>query len=57
MGPVELVLVWSRFIVPRGFDTLEYSKVKVTSVSVRLRSNSFRLRGANKLSGAAAGKL
>ena len=28
-----------------------YSLVKATSVSVRLRSNSFRLRSANKLSG------
>ena len=45
----------SRFIIPHGFDTVEHSKVKATSVSVLLRSNSFRLRSANKLFGAVAG--
>ena len=57
MGPVELVLdlvealPFLRFDIP-GIYTL----VKATSVSVRLRSNSYRLRSANKLSGAVAGE-
>ena len=38
----------STLLVPRGFDTLEYSKVKATLVSVRLQIYSVRLRTANK---------
>ena len=43
-------------LVPHGFDTLEYSRVKATSVSVRLQIYSVRLRTANNLSGAVAGE-
>ena len=39
----------STLLVPRGFDTLEYSKVKATSVSVRLRIYSVRLRTVNSV--------
>ena len=40
----------STLLVPRGFDTLEYSKVKATLVSVRLQIYSVRLRTANNVS-------
>ena len=36
------------------YDTLEYSQVKAIAVSMRLRSKIYRLRTANKLSGAIA---
>ena len=56
MGPVELVL--DLVEVYRSLDSISqvYSLVKATSVSVRLWSNSYRLRSANKLSGAITGK-
>ena len=39
-----------------GYDTLEYSWVKVTAVSVRLRILFVTLQSTNKLSGAIAGE-
>jgi len=38
------------------FDTLEYSWVKATAASIRLRIYLFALTNANKLSGAVAGE-
>ena len=39
-----------------GYDTLEYSYVKATAVSVRLRILFVALQSTNKLSGAIAGE-
>ena len=39
-----------------GYDTLEYSWVKATAVSVRLRILFVTLQNTNKLSGAVAGE-
>ena len=39
-----------------GYDTLEYSWVKATAVSVRLRILFVTLQSTNKLSGAVAGE-
>ena len=41
---------------PSGYDTLEYSWVKATAVSVRLRILFVTLQNTNKLSGAVAGE-
>ena len=49
--PVDSVLMF-----PSGHDTLEYSWVKATAVSMRLRILFVTLQNANKLSGAIAGE-
>ena len=49
--PVGSVLTF-----PSAYDTLEYSWVKATTVSVRLRILFMTLQNTNKLSGAVAGK-
>src|SRR6185312_12078405 len=49
--PVGSVLTF-----PSGYDTLEYSWVKATTVSVRLRILFVTLQNTNKLSGAVAGE-
>ena len=49
--PVDSVLL---FLI--GYDTLEYSWVKATAVSVRLRILFVMLENTNKLSGAVAGE-
>ena len=57
MGPVELVLDLVEALPFLGFDIPGILPgEKLQSVSVRLRSNSYRLRSANKLSGAVAGE-
>ena len=49
--PVDRVLTFLS-----GYDTLEYSWVKATAVSVRLQILFVRLQNTNKLSGAVAGE-
>ena len=49
--PVDSVLTF-----PSGYDTLEYSWVKATAVSVRLQILFVMLQNTNKLSGAFAGE-
>ena len=49
--PVDSVLTFLS-----GYDTLEYSWVKATAVSVRLRILFVTLQNTNKLSGAVAGE-
>ena len=49
--PVGSVLTF-----PSGYDTLEYSWVKATAVSVRLRILFVTLQNTNKISGAVAGE-
>ena len=49
--PVDSVLLFLS-----GYDTLEYSWVKATVVSVRLRILFATLQDINKLSGAVAGE-
>ena len=49
--PVDIVLTF-----PSGYDTLEYSWVKATAVSVCLRILFVMLQSTNKLSGAVARK-
>ena len=49
--PVDSVLMF-----PSGYNTLEYSRVKATAVSVRLRISFVMLQSTNKLSGAVAGE-
>jgi len=49
--PVDSVLTFLS-----GYDTLEYSWVKATAVSVRLRILFVTLQSTNKLSGAVAGE-
>lgn len=49
--PVDSVL---RFL--SGYDTLEYSWVKATAISVLLRILLVTLQNTNKLSGAVAGE-
>ena len=49
--PVDSVLTFLS-----GYDTLEYSWVKATAVSVRLRVLFVMLQNTNKLSGAVAGE-
>ena len=49
--PVDSVLTFLS-----GYDTLEYSWVKATAVSVRLRILFVMLQNTNKLSGAVAGE-
>ena len=49
--PVDSVLTF-----PSGYDTLEYSWVKFTEVSMRLRILFVTLQNTNKLSGAVAGE-
>ena len=49
--PVGSVLTF-----PSGYDTLEYSWVKATAVSVRLRILFVTLQNTNKFSGAVAGE-
>ena len=49
--PVDIVLT-----LLSGYDTLEYSWVKATAVSVRLRILFVTLQNTNKLSGAIAGE-
>ena len=49
--PVDSVLTF-----PSGYNTLEYSWVKATVVSVRLRILFVTLQSTNKLSGAVAGE-
>ena len=48
--PVDCVLTF-----PSGYDTLEYSWVKATAVSVRLRILFMMLQSTNKLPDAVAG--
>ena len=52
----EPELVDSVLMFPSGYDTLEYSWVKATVVSVRLRISFVMLQSTNKLSGAVAGE-
>ena len=49
-------LVGSVLTFPSGYDTLEYSWVKATAVSVRLRILFVMLQSTNKLYGAVAGE-
>ena len=49
--PVDSVLLF-----PSGYDTLKYSWVKATAVSVRLRILFVMLQNTNKLSYAVAGE-
>ena len=49
--PVDSVLTFLS-----GYDTMEYSWVKPTAVSVRLRILFVALQSTNKLSGAVAGE-
>ena len=49
--PVGCVLMF-----PSGYDTLEYSWVKATAVSVRLRILFVTLQNTNKLSVSVAGE-
>ena len=49
--PVDSVLTFLS-----GYDTLEYSWVKATAVSVHLRILFVTLQNTNKLSGAVAGE-
>ena len=49
--PVDSVLTF-----PSGYDTLKYSWVKATAVSVRLRILFVTLQSTNKLSGVVAGE-
>ena len=49
--PVDSVLTFLS-----GYDTLEYSWVKATAVSVRLQILFVTLQNINKLSGAIAGE-
>ena len=46
----------SALMFPSGYDTLEYSWVKATAVSVRLQILFVTLQNTNKLSGAVAGE-
>ena len=48
--------VGSVLMFPSGYDTLEYSWVKATAVSVRLRILFVTLQITNNLSGAVAGE-
>ena len=48
--PIDSVLTFLH-----GYDTLEYSWVKATAVSVRLRILFVTLQSTNKLSGSVAG--
>ena len=48
--------VYSVLTFLSGYDTLEYSGVKATVVSVRLRILFVTLQSTNKLSGAIAGE-
>ena len=52
----EPELVNSVLMFLSGYDTLEYSCVKVTAVSVHLRILFVTLQNTNKLSGAIAGE-
>ena len=48
--------VGSVLMFPSGYDTLEYSWLKATMVSVRLRILFMTLQNTNKLFGAVAGE-
>ena len=52
----QLEPVGSVLTFPSGYDTLEYSWVKATAVSVRLRILFVTLQNTNKLSVAVAGE-
>ena len=52
----QLEPVGSVLMFPSGYDTLEYSWVKATAVSVCLRILFVTLQNTNKLSSAVAGE-